>query len=141
MNLLAPVAAAGLALSVGVALSLLPTKAAQQPPEAAQRPASPAPLHAAAVRYVLTAPGFGTCSVERAATADRNGFALKADAACNRLLPGLAEARFWQERKDGAVVFSRTGRDELVNFGPGDGVGYESFRPAAAIISMNEADG
>ena len=53
---------------------------------------------------------------------------------------GASKVRFWQERDDAVVVFSRDGIDDLVTFAVADGVAYESFRPASALISVVAVD-
>jgi hypothetical protein len=65
---------------------------------------------------------------------------MRAGPECDRLLPGLSAARFWQERDGGQIVIGRNLADDLISFAVGDGVAYESFRPASALISMTADD-
>jgi hypothetical protein len=91
-------------------------------------------------RYLLWSGDDLACAVVRGKAAGDGAYMLSADADCERLLPGLSKVRFWQERDDAVVVFSRDGIDDLVTFAVADGVAYESFRPASALISVVAAD-
>ena len=91
--------------------------------------------------YRLGAPQFaGECTVGKGAALAPRRFELTATPGCEGLLAGLSHARFWLERPDGAVVFSKNGTDPIVTFSVADGVAYESFRPRTALISMAVAD-
>ena len=50
--------------------------------------------------------------------------------------PGIERAKFWRERDDGTVAFSTNGIDPIVAFGVADGDGYESYAPAAPLLSL-----
>lgn len=136
MNLFPALVAVGLALGVAVvARGKLPetTMASMLVPtaKAGARPAID--------RYLLRTPGNLACTVVREKAIDGGAFTLRADLDCERLLPGLSQVRYWRERDD-VVVFSRDGTDDLLAFAVADGAGYESFRPASALISLAAAD-
>jgi hypothetical protein len=136
MNLFPAVVAVGLAFGLAVV-------AKGKPPETAVAsmitPAR-AGTGADGDRYRLQSVSDRACRVSRGAETGAGTYAIRADADCERLLPGLSKVRFWQERDDGIVVFSRDGTDELVTFAEADGVAYESFRPASALISLATDD-
>ncbi len=101
-------------------------------------PAAKADVRADSNRYLLRSAGNLSCKVIRGGS--EGAYTLRAGPDCERLLPGLSKVRFWQERDDGAIVFSRDGADELVAFAAADGAAYESFRPASALISLGAED-
>lgn len=137
MNGFPALVAVGLALGVAIAVR-------DAPPEAAKASLLVAPAKAdraaAGNRFLLRSAGDLACEVVRGAATGRGSYALQPDADCERLLPGLSQVRFWQDRDDAVVVFSRDGTDDLVTFAVGDGVAYESFRPASALISLAAED-
>jgi hypothetical protein len=113
-----------------------------KPPETALAsvlvPAAKADVRTQSNRYLLRSVDNLSCKVIRGGT--EGAYTLRADPDCERLLPGLSKVRFWRERDDGAIVFSREGADDLVAFGAADGVAYESFRPVSALISLAADD-
>lgn len=86
--------------------------------------------------FRLVADGGRTCTVVRGAPAGGGAFELRPAAGCEALMPGLAGARVWREEADGTVTFGAGETDPLVAFAVADGDGYESFRPAAPILSL-----
>ena len=135
MNLFPAVVAVGLAFGVAVV-------AKGKPPETAVAsmivPAAKAGVDTES--YRLRSASDLACRLSRGVQAGDGTYAVHADADCERLLPGLSNVRFWQERDDGIVVFSRDGTDELVTFAEADGIAYESFRPASVLISLATDD-
>lgn len=135
MNFFPAVVAVGLAFGLAVV-------AKGKPPETAVAsiiaPAAKAGVDAES--YRLRSAGDHACRLSRGAETVAGTYAIRADADCERLLPGLSNVRFWQERNDGIVVFSRDGTDELVTFAEADGIAYESFRPASVLISLAVED-
>jgi hypothetical protein len=117
---------------------------AERPPSISASFAASLPLpgraEGTAERYRLQAPGDLSCFVAKGALARDGGHTLLAEPKCERLLPGLAQARHWLERQDGSITFSRDGQDELVTFAAGDGVAYESYQPASALIALIAED-
>ncbi len=87
--------------------------------------------------YRLIANGGATaCMVTRGADLPGGLSELVVGADCRVVLPGIERARFWRERKDGTVGFSENGTDPLVSFEAGDGVDYESYAPAAPLLTL-----
>lgn len=65
------------------------------------------------------------------------GFAeLKVNPACERLMPGVSNARFWRERPDGSVAFTASSSAPIVEFAAGEGVEYESYAPSSVFLSL-----
>jgi hypothetical protein len=81
-----------------------------------------------------------SCEIVRGAVASDGVYSLRADPECDRLLLGLSRVRFWQERNGGVIVFGGNLADDLISFAVADGVAYESFRPASALISLTAHD-
>ena len=90
-------------------------------------------------RYQLRSMDDFSCEIVRGNAASDGVYPMRAGPECDRLLAGLSTARFWKER-DGLIVFGRNIADDLISFSVADGVAYESFRPASALISMTAAD-
>ena len=87
--------------------------------------------------YRLVANGGDTaCMVKRGAHLSEGLSELVVGVGCRAVLPGIEQARFWRERKDGTVGFSVNGADPLVSFAVGDGVDYESYAPALPLLTM-----
>lgn len=137
MNGFPALVAVGLVLGVAVAVTGAPPDTATASSLAAPAKAGGA---AAGNRFLLRSAGDLACEVVRGPATGSGGYALQPEAGCERLLPGLSEVRFWQERDDAVVVFSRDGTDGVVTFAVADGVAYESFRPASALISLAAKD-
>ena len=135
MNLFPAVVAVGLAFGVAVV-------AKGKPPETgvASMIAPAAKASVDTESYRLRSANDRACRLSRGAEAGAGTYAVRADPDCERLLPGLSKVRFWQERDDGIVDFSRDGTDELVTFAEADGIAYESFRPASVLISLATDD-
>jgi hypothetical protein len=130
-------------VAVGLALSVAAV-AKGKPPEAALAlavlPTAKTEVRTDGNHYRLRSITNLACGLIRGAAADDGSYSLRADLDCERLLPGLSEVRFWQERDDGVIVFSRNGADDVITFAVADGVAYESFRPASALISLAADD-
>lgn len=135
MNLFPAVVAVGLAFGLAVVAKGKPSETA-----VASMIAPAAKASVDTESYRLRSASDRACRLSRGAEAGDGTYAIRADADCERLLPGLSKVRFWQERDDGIVVFSRDGTDELVTFAEADGIAYESFRPASALISLAAQD-
>ena len=91
--------------------------------------------------YRLTANGDeAACAVQRGAEVSDGLSLLTIAHNCRRLLPGIERAKFWQEKQDGTVAFSANGIDPIVTFAIADGDGYESYAPAAPLLSLATAD-
>ena len=87
--------------------------------------------------YRLVANGNeGTCAVSRGAEISDRLSLLTVAPTCRRLIPGIERAKFWREQNDGTVAFSANGIDPIVTFAVADGDGYESYAPAAPLLSL-----
>ena len=87
--------------------------------------------------YMLVANGDeAACAVSRGAEISDGLSLLTVAPACRRLLPGIERAKFWREQNDGTVAFSADGVDPIVTFSVADGDGYESYAPAAPLLSL-----
>lgn len=80
--------------------------------------------------------GDAACMVTRGTDLAGGLAELAVGADCRAVLPGIERARFWRERKDGTIGFSENGTDPFVSFAAGDGVDYESYAPAAPLLSL-----
>ncbi|MFD1985100.1 hypothetical protein ACFSOZ_21415 [Mesorhizobium newzealandense] len=78
----------------------------------------------------------GNCAVTRGAAVSDDLSLLTVAPNCRRLLPGIERAKFWREEQDGTVAFSANGVDPIVTFAVADGEGYESYAPAAPLLSL-----
>lgn len=78
--------------------------------------------------------GAASCVVEKGADA-RGGAAVDLHG-CEKLSPEFAAVRFWQERGDGVVAFTREDGGVVVEFAVADGVAYQTFRPGAPLASL-----
>ena len=87
--------------------------------------------------YRLVANGDeGACAVSRGAEISDGLSLLTVAPTCRRLIPGIERAKFWREQNDGTVAFSANGVDPIVTFAVADGDGYESYAPAAPLLSL-----
>ncbi|MER8372622.1 hypothetical protein [Mesorhizobium sp. M1406] len=87
--------------------------------------------------YRLVANGDeAACAVSRGAEISDGLALLTVAPKCRRLLPGIEQAKFWREQNDGTVAFSANGVDAIVTFAAADGDGYESYAPAAPLLSL-----
>jgi hypothetical protein len=92
--------------------------------------------------YRLVANGDeGNCAVTRGASVSDDLSLLTVAPNCRRLLPGIERAKFWRQEQDGTVAFSANGVDPIVTFAVADGDGYESYAPAAPLLSLAAAGG
>ncbi|MET2829365.1 hypothetical protein [Mesorhizobium shangrilense] len=87
--------------------------------------------------YRLAANGDeAACAVRRGAEISKGLSKLMVASDCRLVFPGIERAKFWRERDDGTVAFSTDGVDPIVTFGVADGEGYESYAPAAPLLSL-----
>ena len=87
--------------------------------------------------YLLTANGDeAACAIRRGADMSDGLSLLTVAPNCRKLLPGIERAKFWREEADGTVAFSANGIDPIVTFAVADGDGYESYAPAAPLLSL-----
>jgi hypothetical protein len=87
--------------------------------------------------YRLAANGDeAACAVRRGAEISKGLSKLVVASDCRLVFPGIERAKFWRERDDGTVAFSTNGIDPIVTFGVADGDGYESYAPAAPLLSL-----
>lgn len=117
--------AAGVALYGGANLFQVPeaaTGAVRQPPDE--------------IVYRLVANGSESCLVTRGEALSPSSFAIRPDAGCDALLPGLARAAVWRETDDGAVTLDRNDAAKVVAFSVADGEGYLSYAPATPLLQM-----
>lgn len=61
---------------------------------------------------------------------------LKINPGCDEVYQGLSAAKFWRERADGSVAFMDAENAPVAEFSFGDGVDYESYQPASAMLSL-----
>lgn len=87
--------------------------------------------------FMLTSPQAGeTCLIVKGESLSPGYAELKVNPACERLLRGVSNARFWRERADGSIAFSADARGPIVEFAAGDGVEYESYAPASVLLKL-----
>lgn len=87
--------------------------------------------------YVIkSADGDAGCRVIKGQALSPGYAKVRLTSACEKLLPGLATAQYWREREDGSVALSADASDPIAEFSAGDGVDYESYAPAATILSL-----
>lgn len=55
---------------------------------------------------------------------------------CGEAYARLSKAALWREGNDGEIAFAAKDGRTLVRFTSGDGVAYESYRPAVPFISL-----
>jgi hypothetical protein len=84
--------------------------------------------------------GSVSCMVARGAGLSEDLWELRVEPACEAVMPGLAQVRYWRKTDDQTVVFSRDGDDTLVTFAPADGVAYETFAQGAPLLSLAITD-
>lgn len=65
---------------------------------------------------------------------------LDAEPACEEVLAGMGDARFWGEDEDGLVVISSNGIDPIATFSVGDGFAYESVSPREPYLTLAIAE-
>ena len=99
------------------------------------RPAAPAAHEAGESFVIRSALSDASCVVAKGEELSPGYAKIRVTSACEQLLPGLASARFWREREDGSVALSAAG-DPIVEFAAGDGVDYESYAPASAMLTI-----
>ncbi|RWL99053.1 MAG: hypothetical protein E5X80_18610 [Mesorhizobium sp.] len=91
--------------------------------------------------YRLTANGDeAACAVQRGAKVSVGLSLLRVAPNCRKLMPGIERVKFWREQADGSVAFSVNGTDPVVTFSVADGDGYESYAPAAPLLSMSNGE-
>jgi hypothetical protein len=61
---------------------------------------------------------------------------IKLSEGCGEAYARLAKAAFWHEGGDGDVALTTKDGQAVVRFASGDGVAYESYRPAVPFISL-----
>ena len=54
--------------------------------------------------------------------------------------PGLAEARYWVDRPDGAIAFSGADGNIVAEFAAADGAAFESYYPARPVMTLLARD-
>ncbi len=54
--------------------------------------------------------------------------------------PGLAEARYWLDRRDGTVAFSGADGRIVVEFAAADGAAFESYSPPQPVMTLFAED-
>ena len=99
------------------------------------RPAAPAAHEAGESFVIRSALSDASCVVAKGEELSPGYAKIRVTSACEQLLPGLASARFWREREDGSVALSAAG-DPIAEFAAGDGVDYESYAPASAMLTI-----
>lgn len=57
---------------------------------------------------------------------------------CAGLFDRFAEARFWREQADGDILFVADDGRTIAQFFPGDGVAYESVKPALPLMMLTD---
>lgn len=84
--------------------------------------------------------GSVSCIVARGADLSEGLSELRVEPSCEGVMAGMAAVRYWRETDNDTVTFSRDGADALVTFAVADGAAYESFAPAAALLSLAVSD-
>ena len=76
------------------------------------------------------------CRVTKGRTLSAQIAEIKLSEGCGEAYARLAKAALWREGSDGEMVFATKDGRTLVRFASGDGVAYESYRPAVPFISL-----
>ena len=84
--------------------------------------------------------GSVSCIVARGADLSEGLSELRVEPSCEEVMAGMATVKYWRESDDETVIFSRDGADTLVTFALADGAAYETFTPAAPLLSLVVSD-
>ncbi len=84
--------------------------------------------------------GSVSCIVARGADLSESLSELRVEPSCEKVMEGMATVKYWRESDDDTVIFSRDGADTLVTFALADGAAYETFAPAAPLLSLAVSD-
>lgn len=94
-------------------------------------------LLSAPSRYRVVAIGQeSTCAVTKGEVLSAQTTELHVETACSTVMPGLEQARYWREGRDGSVTFAKADGGTVLEFSVADGVAYETFRPHAPLVSL-----
>jgi hypothetical protein len=99
-------------------------------------PAPPIARPKLQVFMLSSADSLGSCMVVKGEALSPGYAELKINPACDRISPGLTNARFWRERADGSIAFVDAENAPIAEFAIGDGADYESYQPRTARLSM-----
>lgn len=87
--------------------------------------------------FKLASPEASTsCMVVKGEALSPGYASLKVNPGCDEVYGGLSRARFWRERADGSIAFMDSDNAPIAEFAFGDGVDYESYLPASAMLSL-----
>jgi len=88
-------------------------------------------------RYELSVSGQqGNCTVVKRSGGKAERAELQLTPECVKMMPGLADARYWQEGGAGEISFVAADGSSVVEFFAADGVAYESLKPASPILAL-----
>jgi len=76
----------------------------------------------------------GDCTVVKRGETQRAELELEPE--CVRIMPRLADARYWQEDGAGEVSFVAADGSSVIEFFAADGVAYESLKPISPIVTL-----
>lgn len=128
MKMLIAIAAGMLAVGTGYHFQgLVPEKGAVPPAQASVEVS----------RYELYVAGNAVaCQVTKGRKLSDHVAEIKLSEDCGEAYARLARAALWRSGRDGDVAFAAKDGQTLVRFASGDGVAYESYRPAVPFISL-----
>jgi hypothetical protein len=86
------------------------------------------------MRSVETA---AACQIDKGAAVANGMSPVTLYGACEAVLPSAQRIRYWRDRDDGSVELVGAGTETVVVFGIGDGVDFESYRPASPLLSLS----
>ena len=90
-------------------------------------------------RYQLNVAGVETtCSVVLRDEKESGSSRLDLEPRCSGLAAELSDAHFWQKQQNGDLLFIADDGRTIAQFFQGDGVAYESLKPMAPIMMLNE---
>ncbi len=87
--------------------------------------------------FKLASPEASTsCMITRGEELTPGYAPLNVNKGCDEIHPGLSNVKFWREREDGSIAFMDAENSAVAEFAFGDGVDYESYQPASALLSL-----
>lgn len=77
-----------------------------------------------------------TCVVERGSAVTGRSHLFSAPQDCDKVWPGLADAKTWTQNEDGTVILSDAGGQAVLTVSESDGVAYEVLEPAGLAMTF-----
>lgn len=113
------------------------------PPAAIPAQAAPAPEQRQPAIEVFRLERAGTevsCAIAKGEPLSPDTVAVAVEARCGAVHETLVRAKRWRDLADGTVMLTTAEGDVVARFAPSDGPAYESFDPAAPILSLTVAE-